>query len=346
MVRMKHRSAWATGVQQGADIVRCCMVLMTVSRAAGRGLLVVVATFALQACGGSSNPQRGIRADLATFHGALVHRNAKVACTDVTSRYWQALREQLVSEIAGSGGRSLPGPSCRADLAYLFRLGGSMSSVANFRVSNITVHGSTATAVSGSTASAPPGHAEFIEESDGHWRLDCCTGSQLDRLASVTFRIPSGSMLPTIKVGQTVISDNAAMRAHPPTLGEIIVFHPPLYYDLGCANPREGQAGGPGQAPCGVARAEESNSQWFIKRVVGLPGDRIAIKSGHVYRDGAKENDPYISPCPGQAPCTFPVQITVPPGDYYVLGDNRGESDDSRFWGPIKRSWIVGLVRP
>ncbi|HEY5318116.1 MAG TPA: signal peptidase I, partial [Solirubrobacteraceae bacterium] len=155
------------------------------------------------------------------------------------------------------------------------------------------------------------------------------------------YRIPSGSMLPTIRLGQRVLVDRLGDDFSSPHVGEIIVFHPPKNYDLGCLDTSEGQTGGAGQSPCGVPRAEES-SETFIKRVVGLPGDRIAIKNGHVYRNGVREHDAYIAGCAGQASCNFPVPITVPHGDYYMMGDNRGESDDSRFWGPVPRSWIIG----
>ena len=151
-------------------------------------------------------------------------------------------------------------------------------------------------------------------------------------------------MLPTLKLGQTVTSDNAAMRAHPPALDDIVLFHPPKDYYLGCPNSREGQAGGSGQSPCGVPWRHES-TETFIKRVVGLPGDRIAIINGHAYRNGVREKDPYIAnTCAGQPSCNFPLPITLPRDDYYMLGDNRGESDDSRFWGPVPRSWIIGVL--
>jgi signal peptidase I len=155
------------------------------------------------------------------------------------------------------------------------------------------------------------------------------------------YRIPSGSMLPTIHLGQRVLVNRLGDDFSSPSLGEIIVFHPPQNYDLGCVDQSEGQSGGSGQKPCGVARTEESGST-FIKRVVGLPGDRIAIVNGHVMRNGKPESDSYIAPCGGVPSCNFPVAITVPRGDYYMMGDNRGQSDDSRFWGPVPRSWIIG----
>ncbi len=155
------------------------------------------------------------------------------------------------------------------------------------------------------------------------------------------YRIPSGSMLPTIKLGQRVLVDRLGNDFSSPHIGEIIVFHPPKNFDLGCANSSEGSAGGPGARPCGVARFEQSG-QTFIKRVVGLPGDRIAIVGGHVYRNDVREKDSYIAPCAGSSSCQFPVAITVPHDTYYMMGDNRGQSDDSRFWGPVPRSWIIG----
>jgi signal peptidase I len=85
-------------------------------------------------------------------------------------------------------------------------------------------------------------------------------------------------------------------------------------------------------------------SSVFVKRVVAGPGDLIAIEDGHVIRNGVRESDPYIAPCGPGASCSFPTAVRVPPGEYYLLGDNRGVSDDSRFWGPAPSSWIIGTV--
>jgi signal peptidase I len=157
------------------------------------------------------------------------------------------------------------------------------------------------------------------------------------------YRIPSGSMLPTLHIDQRVLVDRIGNDFSSPGVGEIYVFHPPKNYAQGCADPHQGQnADGQDAAqPCGVAQAQES-SETFIKRVVGLPGDRIAIVNGHVIRNGVREKDPYIAPCGPGGSCSFPRAITVPAGDYYMMGDNRGESDDSRFWGPIPQSWMIG----
>jgi signal peptidase I len=61
-----------------------------------------------------------------------------------------------------------------------------------------------------------------------------------------------------------------------------------------------------------------------------------------VIRNGVREKDPYIVPCNGGGSCDFPGTITIPPGDYYMMGDNRPNSEDSRFWGPVPKRWIIG----
>ncbi len=92
---------------------------------------------------------------------------------------------------------------------------------------------------------------------------------------------------------------------------------------------------------CDVVGSRESG-QTYVKRVVGLPGDRLSIRNGHVYRNGVREHDSYTIPCDGGGECRFPKTFTVPKGDYYMMGDNRPDSLDSRFWGPVPRSWMIG----
>lgn len=154
------------------------------------------------------------------------------------------------------------------------------------------------------------------------------------------YTIPSASMEPTLEIGQRILVNRISGGPH---LGDIVVFHPPRDYGGGCLDQNEGQnaAGQPGARACGVAQASPS-SQAFVKRLVGLPGDRISIRDGHVIRNGVPERDPYVRPCIGSAICNFPGTITIPRGEYFMMGDNRGQSDDSRLWGPIRQSWIVG----
>lgn len=157
------------------------------------------------------------------------------------------------------------------------------------------------------------------------------------------YRIPSGSMLPTLHINQRVLVNRIGARFTSPSVGQIIVFHPPKNYDQGCADPGQGadRAGQPGGQACDVPQAKES-SETFIKRVVGLPGDRISIDNGHVIRNGVPERDPYTVPCYSSGTCNFPGTIRIPADEYYMMGDNRPNSEDSRFWGPVPKRWIIG----
>jgi signal peptidase I len=155
------------------------------------------------------------------------------------------------------------------------------------------------------------------------------------------YQIPSASMLPTLERGQRILVNRLATD---PGVGDVVVFHPPAGSgrDFGtqCGDPGQG----PGHAePCDRPTRQES-SQTFVKRVVGLPGDRLRISRGDVYRDGVRETGSYIQPCTDPTACTFSRTITVPKGDYYMMGDNRGDSDDSRYWGPVPQSWIIGTA--
>jgi signal peptidase I len=157
------------------------------------------------------------------------------------------------------------------------------------------------------------------------------------------YRVPSGSMLPTLHLGQRVMVDLRAYRRAAPQLDDIVVFHPAHGADLGdsvCGNRHEG---GGYQQPCGVP-TRRASTQTYIKRIVGLPGDRIALVNGRVIRNGRWRREPYILACPTIPECTYPKSVVIPRGDYFMLGDNRGESNDSRFWGPVPRSWILGKV--
>ncbi len=157
------------------------------------------------------------------------------------------------------------------------------------------------------------------------------------------YRIPSGSMEPTLDVGQRVIVNRIGNRFSSPSVGEIVVFHPPHGADTNeCGKPGEGPFydGADSRRPCALPTQTRSK-QNFIKRLVGLPGDRISVRNGHVVRNGVLQKEPYIRPC-GEGPDCNLSEITVPKDMYFMMGDNRGASDDSRYWGPVPRAWIIG----
>jgi signal peptidase I len=160
------------------------------------------------------------------------------------------------------------------------------------------------------------------------------------------YRIPSGSMEPTLDVGQRVLVDRISEDLGKPHVGEIAVFHPPEGAEQQECGPTPHVVTTGGQA-C-AAPLPKKSSENFIKRVVAGPGDEIYVKEGHVYRKArgtstfVREKDSYIRGCDGAAECEFPRPIKIPPGHWFMMGDNRGESDDSRFWGPVPTGWVIG----
>lgn len=138
--------------------------------------------------------------------------------------------------------------------------------------------------------------------------------------------IPSGSMLPTLQINDRLIVDKLSYNFRAPQRGDIVVFAPT------------------------DALAKENFHDAFIKRVVGLPGDKVELKGGKVYVNGKvlKENyvekgqETVVDVCPAGRPAYLSKAVTVPPNSYLVLGDNRRNSYDGRCWGIVPRDRIIG----
>lgn len=152
------------------------------------------------------------------------------------------------------------------------------------------------------------------------------------------YRIPSSSMAPTLTEGQRVLVDRLSSRFEDPKVGEVWVFHPPRLADLKveatmCAVPT------PAEEACVHAGAAPSR-ETYIKRVVGIGGDRLEVVRGRVLRNGRPLPDGPIVRCDGLRCNQRPFR--VPAGRYFMMGDNRGGSEDSRFWGPVTRRQMIG----
>lgn len=142
--------------------------------------------------------------------------------------------------------------------------------------------------------------------------------------------IPSGSMIPTIKIGDRLMVEKVSIHFTDIKRGDIVVFSPP---------------------------PEINVKDDLIKRVIGLPGDIVEVKPDDgVYVNGRKLNEPYVNDIAmkGIDPGTFDkkeivksnnpnsIAVKVPPNSFFMMGDNRNDSYDSRFWGTVTRDKIKG----
>ena len=152
------------------------------------------------------------------------------------------------------------------------------------------------------------------------------------------FRIPSGSMEPTLDIGQRVLVDRVTGHFGDPGRGDIIVFHPPKGAD---SNAQKCGVERRADQACSVATPQRSDAN-FIKRVVAVGGDTVAIRDNHVYVNGKRQKEPFARFTPCTDVCKLGRPVTIPPGRFFMMGDNRGQSDDSRDWGPVPKKWIVG----
>jgi signal peptidase I len=124
-----------------------------------------------------------------------------------------------------------------------------------------------------------------------------------------SYRVDGPSMQPGLMTDEYVLVNKVAYLFHAPERGDVIVFHYPL-----------------------------DTTRDFIKRIIGLPGDTITVDQTHVWVNGVLLTEPYIS----QAANTLGHTWKVPLDDYFVMGDNRPVSDDSRDWGCVPKAYIVG----
>ena len=143
------------------------------------------------------------------------------------------------------------------------------------------------------------------------------------------YRIPSESMAGTLRPGDRVLVNRVVYRLRDPHRGDIMVF-----------------------------RFPEDRNVVFIKRIVGVPGDTLQVREGRLWVSGRPVDEPYVHRAAGRpdptaasgpvagstvrAPWSLAQPYTVPADSYFVMGDNRTDSDDSRFWGTVPRADIIG----
>jgi len=151
-------------------------------------------------------------------------------------------------------------------------------------------------------------------------------------------QLVDNSMAPTLTIDEPVTVDRGAFAHQPPRIGEIVTFHPPVGERCTTRPP-------PRSACPTTARAQEQGEG--IKRIVAGPGDRVALRSGRLLRNGLPVSEPYNRwPCVITNAYDLQQAVNVPPGTWWLLADNRNALNDSRSYGPIPTAWITGLISP
>ncbi|HEY5111394.1 MAG TPA: signal peptidase I [Acidimicrobiales bacterium] len=141
----------------------------------------------------------------------------------------------------------------------------------------------------------------------------------LRTFAFQTFSIPSKSMKPTLYVGNRVIVDKLSVTFGTINIGDIMVF----------------------KAPADVAKDCSDAVTDLVKRVIGVPGDHLTSKGNTIYVNGKPLNEAWSH----YEPLGSPIgHVTVPPNNYFMMGDNHANSCDSRVWGSVPRSDMIGKV--
>lgn len=153
------------------------------------------------------------------------------------------------------------------------------------------------------------------------------------------YTVPSEAMAPTYQPGDRISVNLDAYSNSEPNVGDVVVFHPPAGADNGIECGTQARSG----EPCAKPTFDES-TQVFLKRIVAGPGDTLAIRHGLAVVNGRLQPESFADSCGASTMCDMPRTITIAPDQYFMLGDNRGASDDSRFWGPVPARWILGKV--
>ncbi|MEE0510795.1 MAG: signal peptidase I [Peptococcaceae bacterium] len=132
------------------------------------------------------------------------------------------------------------------------------------------------------------------------------------------YYVPTGSMIPTLQIDDKVIATKISYQLHEPERGDVVVFKYPVNEEQGL------------------------KTVVYVKRLIGLPGETLEIKNNTVYINGTPLEEDYVNSNTNM-PDFGPV--TIPEGEYFMMGDNRNDSSDSRIWGTVKEEYLIAKAQ-
>ena len=270
-------------------------------------------------CGGAGEPsaEDQARSAFERLQRAYAQRDWGAYCAELSQRRLDQVAMAQGRDCAAAIAQAQPPPSM------------GTSKVVAVRIEGDTAHVTLRRATGGVAVTA---NATAVRE-HGAWKIDD-VGRTTAPGGQLLYRVPSASMAPTYRLGAQIL---VAPYHRRPAVGDVVVFYPPA----GAVSVRCGRPQRP-RAACDRPTPGRANVK-YVKRIVAGPGDRVSVRRGRVVRNGTAVAEPYARPC-SRADCNLSTPVTVPPGHWFVLGDNRGASDDSRFWGPVPTKWLIGRV--
>ncbi len=298
-------------------------------------LAIVLATAtAAGGCGGASEEDR-VRDAVEAYISGTAHRDGGRVC-DAIAKATRIKAAQAQEDAGEEGG-------CAQALAASWKRTRPVVFTTQ-KTTGVRVDGERARAiVEGVANGIRQREPVTLVREDGAWHVSTLGRARTPDGRPV-LRSPTDAMRPTLRAGDQFVVDERAYASAAPKVGDVVVAHPPLGSE---DTPCPGRELASYDELCVTARAAPSETL-VVKRVVAGPGDRITFRGGHAVVDGRRMREPFADTrdcAEDQAvACDYRRAITVPAGRFYLVGDNRGNSSDSRMWGAVGRAQITGRV--
>jgi signal peptidase I len=272
--------------------------------------VTVATTIILAGCGGGhgASQEDAVRDTVGSY--------VEAAATHDGERFCGLLSGRALADAEAAGACAVDGP-------------GGEAAEQDVDVGAVQVDGDRASAVLAQDRSVVA--VRLIRDGED-WRIDEVRARRLE------YGVSSDAMRPTYDEGERLVVNADAYAAKPVRRGDVVVFQAPAAQ--GCPNARAGL----GYTRMCDAVIRKFTDVRFLKRVVAIAGDRLALRGGQLLVNGEPEDDAAFAPCDDPTLCMFPETIVVPPKSVYVLGDNRGASEDSRVFGPVPLVAVQGQV--